>query len=194
MRNFRTIKASEVIADIRAGASNLELMAKYHLSWERLQHVLKQLVNQKALRLCELEERGAYYDDPLNRWLTRGTYRARLRIPVPVRDLGHAANQGCIIDLSEKGFRAIGFAVNVNERKSFLVKAADVSTVSNFSLNATCKWAKVHENRRRVREAGFSISEGSDAILSNIRQLMRTLLSLGDSNLGSRTPSQSANP
>ncbi len=39
MPQVRKIKAAEMVADIRARLTDFELMSKYNLSWERLQHV-----------------------------------------------------------------------------------------------------------------------------------------------------------
>ncbi len=61
---------------------------------------LKELVQGKAIRSAELEERSAYFDDPVNRKLTRATHRAYLRLPVPVEDVNDSSNKGFITDLS----------------------------------------------------------------------------------------------
>ncbi|MBI5251099.1 MAG: hypothetical protein HY912_16545 [Desulfomonile tiedjei] len=182
MSEVRKIKAGKIVADIRARLTDFELMAKYDLSWKDLQDILRKLVQANAMRPAELEERSAYFDDPINRKLTRATYRAYLRTPIPIQDLDDIANQGFITDLSETGFRTMGIVVKEDDDMNFLVRAGEVSEVKNLQLRAICKWAN-KDNRNGVgAEAGFRITGASSNDISSVRRLMETL-SLGDRNL-----------
>jgi hypothetical protein len=177
MPEVRKIKATEIVADIRARFTDFELMAKYGLSWDRLQQVLTQLVQAKVIRSAELEERSAYFDDPLNRKLTRASYRAYLRVPVPLQDRDDSENQGVITDLSETGFRTRGIEARVSDERVFSIRAGKVSDVETFELKATCRWFDQSEV-----EAGFAFSAVSDQNLGHIRRLIQTL-GMGNRNL-----------
>jgi hypothetical protein len=178
----RKIKAAEIVADIRARLTDFELMSKYNLSWERLQHVLKELVQGKAIRSAELEERSAYFDDPVNRKLTRASHRTYLRLPIPVEDVNESSTKGFITDLSETGFRTRGIVAKKGDGILFLIRAGGVSEVETFQLKATCKWAEKFDSDGMACEAGFAIVEISDKNLSNVRRLMQSL-NFGNRNL-----------
>lgn len=59
VKQKRRISAGEFIADIRSGLDDNALMEKYHLSEEALQHLLKKLVDSRAIRQSELDARTA---------------------------------------------------------------------------------------------------------------------------------------
>lgn len=183
MAQGRKIKACDIVADIRARLTDFELMSKYDLSWELLQDVLKKLVRGNAIRAAELEERSAYFDDPVNRRRTRGAYRAYMRIPIPIEDLNDVFNRGFVTDLSERGFRTRGVTAKNNDDKTFLIRAGDVSEVENLRFNATCRWVNGQDGPRESCEAGFLIMGLSDEDLSRIRRLIQAL-GLGNRNLG----------
>jgi hypothetical protein len=178
--SIRKIKAKKIAADIRAGVSDFELIAKYGISMEALAKVLNKLVEAGRIRKVELEERNPSFDDPANRLQTRQFPRAYLRLPLDIQDITDPERTGVVTDLSEDGFRTVGLEPSVGKEREFLIGSSEVSR--RIRLSAKCIWAKASGQDGRQREAGFKIVQVSGEDLKEIRRLIG-LLVLGDRNV-----------
>jgi hypothetical protein len=63
MSSKRIIRAADVVADIRARKTDLQLMEKYRLSPEGLQRVMKKLLDARLITLPQYDWRPTGYDD-----------------------------------------------------------------------------------------------------------------------------------
>lgn len=181
MTNQRIIKASHLIADIRNRVSDFELMEKYHLSLDQLEEVLEKLVERQALRREELQERGAHYDDPANRMLTRKTSRYYLKTPLIVKDLDDPFGIGIFTDLSHEGFRTRYFAADLDKRRSLLLSVQNMPDIEPVTLTAVCRWTRLNAETEVV-EAGFEIVHLAEDMRPRIRKIIMRL-SMGDRNI-----------
>lgn len=180
MANRRIIKASHLIADIRNRVSDFELMEKYQLSLDQLEEILEKLVERQALRREELQERGAHYDDPANRILTRRASRYYLKTPLIVKDLDDPFGIGIITDLSEEGFRTRYFAADLDERRSLLLTVQNMPDIEPVAVTAVCRWTRLNAETEVV-EAGFEIVHVAEEMRPRIRKIIMRL-SMGDRN------------
>lgn len=178
---MRKIKSKEIVADIRARVSDLELMSRYGLSLEQLEKVLEALLKAGEIRGAEIEERGSSFDKSASRSKTRRFPRIYLRVPLEIEDMNESANRGLLIDLSEDGLRTRGITAVVGEEKVFLVSLKEVRK-RTVRLRATCVWAKQDADAKVLREAGFKIVHISESNLLELRRVAG-LLGLGDRNL-----------
>ncbi len=71
MSPTRTIKAKKIVADIRAGLSDTELMDKYALSDAELRRVVESLILAGRIRAVELEQRCGLADNDAHKSGTR---------------------------------------------------------------------------------------------------------------------------
>jgi hypothetical protein len=181
MANRRIIKASHLIADIRNRVSDFELMEKYQLSLDQLEEILEKLVERQALRPEELQERGAHYDDPANRILTRRTSRYYLKTPLIVKDLNDPFGIGIVTDLSEEGFRTRYFAADLDERRSLLLSVQNMPDIEPVTVTAVCRWTRLNAETEVV-EAGFEIVHLAEDMGPKIRKIIMRL-SMGDRNV-----------
>ncbi len=180
--SFRRIKASRFIADVRSRVSDFELMETYGLSFALLERVLDKLVERGALRPEELEERGAYFDNPKNRLRTRREPRKCLKIPLPVEVVGDPSASGIITDMSERGFRTRGLAISAFERKLLAIRFKEKTKLTTVQVEAVCRWTEIDLSRGRFYEAGFEIVNISERDLRVIRQMIAQL-GTGDCNI-----------
>lgn len=180
MPSVRIIKANKIVADIRAGMSDFELMAEYEVSIQDLEKVLDKLVDAERIRKAELEERNPFFDDPANRLQTRRSPRTYLRLPVEIHDITDPERTGLVTDLSEDGFRTVGLISVVGKESMFLIGSSQVPR--KIEIRAKCVWAKGGGRDGCQREAGFKIAHVSDEDLREIRRLIG-LLTLGDRNV-----------
>jgi hypothetical protein len=178
--SVRRIKAKKIVADIRAGVSDFELMAKYELSVQDLADVMNKLVDAARIRKAELEERNPFFDDPANRLKTRRSPRTYLRLPLVIQDIADPERAGLVTDLSIDGFRTVDLLPVVGKEKDFLIGSSEVAR--KIRIRAKCVWAKAGSPGGHRLQAGFKITHVSDDDLSEIRRLTR-LLSLGDRNV-----------
>jgi hypothetical protein len=59
----RTIRAKDIVQDIRANMTDAQLMQKYQLSAKGLHSILKKLIEHNLLAESDLELRPVGYDD-----------------------------------------------------------------------------------------------------------------------------------
>jgi hypothetical protein len=170
LRSIRKIKAREIVADVRAGVSDFELMAKYELSVQELADILTKLVDAGRIRKAELEERNPFFDDPANRLQTRRFTRTYLRIPLDIKDVADPGRTGLVTDLSKDGFRTRGLVPAFGEEKEFLIGSSEVSR--EIRIRATCVWGKASGRDSRAHEAGFKITHVSDEDLREISTIV----------------------
>jgi hypothetical protein len=178
---MRKIRANEIVDDIRARMSDVEIMSKYGLSLEQLEKVLEALLKAGEIRGAEIEERGLCFDNPANRLQTRRFPRIYLRVPLEIEDLNKSSNKVLLTDLSDHGFRTRGIAAVVGEEKVFLVSLKKVRKRA-VKLRATCAWAKQDVDAKLLKEAGFKIVHISESDFLEIRRVAR-ILGLRDRNL-----------
>ncbi|HMK37609.1 MAG TPA: PilZ domain-containing protein [Desulfomonilaceae bacterium] len=164
MPAIRKIKAKRIAADIRSRLTDFELMAKYALSLDDLDHIMRLLVQAGALRNAEVRERTPFFDDPANRSETRRFPRTRLRVPLQIQDVTDSYNTGIIIDLSLGGFRARFIRKRAGDESLFLIHSRGALEPAIISLQATCVWA-----REDLKEAGFKLLIPSAANLAKIQ-------------------------
>ena len=181
MAEKRTIRAKEIVVDIRSGLSKPELKAKYTLSASELQKVVNSLIKAGRLRDSEVQEWHASSEASSTKSGTREMPRSYLRIPPEISDCQHVTSRGLVTDLSVRGFRTRGMASRVGGRHTFLIHASEIADIQDIELNATCKWHKAQTSDITLHEAGFLIDTVSETGMVEIRKLIQ-FLSIGDRN------------
>lgn len=166
------IKAKEVLSDIRARASDFELMSKYGLSEGQFERLLERLVDKGVLRREEVKERGGFFDDPANRSQTRRLERSYLWRPLAIEDVKATSNRGIVTDLSVEGFQTRGISADIGDEKTFAVYSNELKGRRPINLSAVCKWFTKEGVDRILWVAGFRIINVSDDDLGWIRRIL----------------------
>jgi hypothetical protein len=166
------INTKEILSDIRARVSDFELMSKYRLSSGQLDRLLERLAKSGMLRREELEERGAFFDDPANRSQTRRLARTYLWRPLVIEDLKDVLNRGLVTDLSAMGFRTRGIRADIGDEKTFAVYSTEFKGERSINLSAACRWFKEEGEDSKLWVAGFQIIHVSDDDLKLIRRIL----------------------
>lgn len=173
MGSKRSIKASEIVADIRSGMTNHNLIDKYHVSLVKLQHIFRQLLDARAIERSELEPLLSIPQERLDVGKRRRLHRSYVFVKLPIFDLENLLNQGTIVDISEKGFQASEIPARVGDRKQFLVQADYFADVFPFVFEAKCLWSSKLQDRPWF--AGFEIMSISNEGLAQLRKLISML-------------------
>jgi hypothetical protein len=168
-----TINAKDLVADLRSGATDFELIEKYDLSLQGLEQVLDKLADAGAIRKAELLERSGYYEDPDVTPRTRRQQRTRVPFRLEVQDVHNPAARAIIRDLSEQGFRAAGIEAEVGDEKDLLILADAVSSLDPVLVTAECKWREIRGKKKKYPVTGFKITDISDQGREMLRRLVR---------------------
>jgi hypothetical protein len=173
MSSKRTIKAKDIVNDIRAGMTDHQLMEKYRLSVKGLQSIFTKLEQVKAVKHSDLYGRTPWYDDTVNVGSMRNLPRNYMALSVIIHEAKNPMNKGVVVDLTEKGVRATGIQVRENQTTRFVVDSGDLVEIGLITFEATCMWVRQHEDG--TRNSGFEITSISERDVGKLRQLIQDL-------------------
>jgi hypothetical protein len=171
MEPKRTIKAKDIVNDIRDGMSDAQLMDKHRLSSKGLQSIFKKLVDARAIRPKELFNRAPSLDDTADVTSIRLFPRDFVEVPLPICDAENPQNSGTIVDVSEHGLGIRGLKTTTGENKTLVFFSDSLFPVGPFAVEARCKWVK-NGTADGQNEAGFEITNISE---SSSRQLKKII-------------------
>jgi hypothetical protein len=171
MPEKKTIRARDIVIDIRAGISDAELMDKYRLTARGLQSAFNQLIEKKAISVQELCNRPIDDEDTVTIEDMRRLPRHYLTVSVPIYEPTRPQIQGELRDLTERGIGVIGIESQVSEIKSFVIPCRKLIKLENIWFEAECLWAN-SEIKDNHFVAGFQITKISEDFLVRLRQLI----------------------
>jgi hypothetical protein len=178
MANKRAIKAKDMVNDIRAGLTNLELMEKYQLSSKGLQSIFTKLIEAKAVQDGELGGRVPLAEDTVRLDHKRVLPRNYVVVRLPVYEAENLIVEGHVRDISEKGLQVAGLSAAVGQGKTLLLQATDFADIHPFAFEACCRWVK-SESDPDGSVAGFEITDISDGAMQELQKLIQALTIAG---------------
>lgn len=178
MSEKRSIKARDVIKDIRSGLTDSQLMEKYQLSEGRLKHVFEKLVDAKALDESEIRDRVTLAQESTSGRSARRMSRGYLMFSIPVYDTDNIEIEGWLVDLNQTGLQVSGIEAAVGDSRSLLIRADEFVDVYPFGFDAKCRWVEPDETQG-VLNVGFEITGISSWGLQELRKLI-SLVTLSD--------------
>jgi len=170
----RSIKAKEVVPDIRAGMTDSELMAKYKLSIKGLQSMFRKLEESKVMRPAELYGRQMLEADSVDLDHLRRERRVYVSVRLSVFESGSAETKGVVTDISSKGVGVRGLRARVGEAKAMIIEPQPFFAIDPFGFQATCRWVK-REGENRDYVAGFEIVAVLEDHFAKLQQLIGKL-------------------
>ena len=173
MRPKRQIPAGPVVADIRAGMTNAQLMKRYRISSGMLEKIFKKLQDANLITERDLHGRRLSPQEGVVHGAIRQEPRCYTIMRLTITDLGNLEADCYVKDLSEKGLQIASLRSNVGEKKNFLIQASEFADVEPFSFEAECLWARTKQNSDRYL-AGFEITGISDDDLQRLREFIRS--------------------
>lgn len=173
----RTIKAKEIVADLRSGMSNDQIMAKYSISSNALQIIFRKLLHANAVAEADLAGRLPGPETKVDFTKRRSVQRNYVFVRLPIYDMDNLINEGLVVDITETGLQISGMPSEKGETKGLLIQADYFADVYPFSFEAECQWVSEDEDGHVA--AGFKITSISDGGLEELRKLIR-MLALSD--------------
>jgi hypothetical protein len=120
MNPKRSIKARDIINDIRGGMNASDIMAKYRLTIKGLRTAFQQLVQGSALSKEELNDLKSLRDISVKG--LRQLPRFPMKSPTKIFDGGDPFKGGLVKDISEKGVCIQGIEAQIGEVKNFIIR------------------------------------------------------------------------
>ena len=167
----RSIKAKEIVLDIRAGMTDSELMAKYKLSLRGLQSIFKKLEETKVMKPSELYGRQSLEADTVNLDQLRREVREYLSAPLTIYELDNPDARAVVTEISTIGVRVKGLRALVGETKRLRIEPQQFMHIDPFHFQAVCRWAK-REGENRDYVAGFEITAIEEEDSSKLYQFV----------------------
>jgi len=169
----RSVKAKEIVSDIRSGMTNQQLIDKYNVSVNSLHNLLRKLVDIKVVQKSEVQALLSSVPGGIAYEERRKDPRYYLLVPLPIYDVNNLLEEGQVVDVSEGGLRITGLAAKVGEKREFLLQADHYAHVFPFCFEAVCRWASQTEEEPWF--AGFQITSISEGGFVELRKIIREL-------------------
>jgi len=180
MSESRQISARKLADEVRSGMTDAQLMAKYHLTPNRLERLLAQLLDLKAISAEELGRRNGLQEETPRRGAqdTRLSPRHTVDFVLPIYETKRPETLGLILDLTEAGVGLRGIAARTGDTKSFVIPSDDFFEVSRVGFQALCRWAE-KEAPSGEWLSGFEITSISKTDLIELGKLISLIDVIG---------------
>jgi hypothetical protein len=170
----RKITAKDIVADLRSGLTDPELMTKYRLTSRGLQSVFRKLLSAQLITWDEVYGRSGQGDDTVLvtglRRLTRG-YPA---LSVSVYDMNDPDQRGLIRNITQQGLGILGIETEAGQVRNFVIQAEEFLETEPIELEAICRWAR-REGPLGDYISGFEIISISSTSLEALAKLIELI-------------------
>lgn len=171
MNQKRTIKAKEILNDIRSGMTPAQLINKYRFSTKSLRLIFRKLLEANIISKSELDDIRPLYHCSIDIRLRR-LPRRRLIFPVKIYEEGNPFKAGIVRDISERGVCIQGIEAAMGDVKNFIIRTGFFGEMSTLVFEAKCKWSRVENNSRREIVAGFEITNISSLDSKELKKFL----------------------
>jgi len=172
MQRKHTIKAADIMRDLRSGMTVSQLIDKYNISLNGLRFVFQRLLNAGMITKEELNALAALYRDTADLKGVRNRVRTTTTFPARIYDCGSPFAAGHILDISENGVCVKGIETLVGEVKDFIVRSDAFEQSQKLVFEGQCRWVNKEKLSAKEWLAGFEITEISSLDLKELRKLV----------------------
>jgi hypothetical protein len=170
----RKISVTQVVRDIRSGASEQELREKYKIAPHRVAKLFKRIVATGVVGESELAERFPAHKAAIFSIYQDRERRAVLAVQLIAYDIT-SSTIALVRDISETGLRVAGIDCSVDEERTFQVPMEPVMQVDPLLIVAKCKWVKARGKIMKYSTAGFEITALSERDGLVLKTLVQSL-------------------
>lgn len=176
MSSKQLISARDFVRDTRSGMTDAELIDKYNLSPNKLQHIFKQLIGANAMTNEELDGRCASFEDPVqhNGKTCRLLCRHALDFVLPIYEETKPEILGMVVNITEGGVGLVGIQASTGEMKSFVIPADEFFDVGRAVFRARCRWVG-SEIPTGEPVSGFEVTSISSGDLTELRKIIQLI-------------------
>ena len=161
-----------ILADVRAGLTDSELMEKHRVPYVKLDEVFRKLLDAKVITKGELYGRSSLFLDTVSVDAGSDESAHYLAFPIPVSDAMNSRIVGRLRNVKEEVVGMVGIETKIDEHRSFVVYPEKFVDIQPIAFDAKCIWF--------VREsdgfyAGFEITYISHRDRHRLDELVRAL-------------------
>jgi hypothetical protein len=172
----RKINLLAILADIRAGMSESDLLKKYELSESMFRQLSKKLLAAQGTRLSTDAE--TVIMEPVEFPATSELVRHEVDFVLPAYDADRPETLGMVREVSEELVSVAGIEAAVGDIKTLVVLGDDLGQFSSFEFEGSCQWS-FSDGEDGTCLAGFAIGKISRTDAQELRKLVRLLTSGG---------------
>lgn len=178
MADKNHVQTKEVLADIRAGMTDGDLRDKYRLTAKGLAGLLHRLMDSGAITIGELVCRSGSNEEEEFSGCTTAEFRMlgrdEIDFPLVICDAENSDFTGLVKDISDDGIRIGGLETEVDEIRTFSLRADELFQVEPILFEAKCRWV-FKEGLLQVPVAGFVVTKMMEGSLKDLRDIMARL-------------------
>ncbi len=169
----RRLDIGAILADIRDGMSDSDLMKKFDLSAEMLRRASKKLLEVRAKKPAE-DGLATLIEDPPGFLATREFVRHEVDFEIRVYETSRPEVDGLVRDISEEGVGVVGIDANLGDVKTLVILGDEFGEFSSFEFEGYCRWCFADE-AQGTSVTGFAISKISEKDMQELRKLVRLI-------------------
>lgn len=178
MADKKRVKIKVVVADIREGMTDRELRLKYKLTGKGLANLFYGLLEVGEITLAEFVGRSGVQGDEEFSGPTAAEFRVLRReeidFPLFIYDASDPTIFGIVKDISDNGIRISGIATEVDEMRTFSLRADEMFQVEPILFEARCCWSG-KKGLQQIPLAGFAVTNLMEGSLKDLRNIMAAL-------------------
>ncbi len=178
MADKKHVKTKEVLTDVRAGMTDGELRDKYKLTARGLAGLFHRLLESGAISLGELLCRSGPHEEEEFTGCTTAEFRMlgreEIDFPLLIHDAVNPDIIGLVQDISDDGIRISGVETEVDEIRTFSLRADELFQVEPILFEAKCRWV-FKKGLPQVPLAGFAVTKLMEGSLKDLRNIMAAL-------------------
>ena len=172
----RKINLLAILADMRAGMSQSDILKKYELSESMLRQLSKKLLAAEGKRLAIDAE--TIIMEPVEFPATSELVRHEVDFDLPAYEADRPESLGMVREVSEEAMSVAGIEATVGDTKILVVLGDELGQFSSFEFEGSCLWAFT-DSEEATYLAGFAISKISETDAKELRKLVRLITSGG---------------
>jgi Mor family transcriptional regulator len=172
----RKINLLAVLADIRAGMSQPDLLKKYGISESVFRQLTKKLLAAQGIRLATDAE--TVIMEPFEFPAGSELVTHEVDFDLPAYEADRPDTHGMVREVSEESMSVAGIEAAVGDTKTLVVLGDELGQFSSFEFDGSCLWSFVDAEEGTCL-AGFAIIKISKADAQELRKLLRVLTSGG---------------
>jgi DNA-binding Lrp family transcriptional regulator len=151
-----TVRADEMVKDIRSGSTKQELMEKHRLTPRGLSWVLMKLISMRAISWREIYGKlcSSYQELALD--MLRRSERHTPHFYVPIYASAQPEIVGRVRDVSQHGISVKGIQAEVGGTQTLIIPGDSFGELGRLIFEARCAWSR--KNSRGEYLSGFEIT------------------------------------
>jgi len=173
----RKLNLVAILADIRGGMIQSDLLKKYALTDQMLRQVARKLLAAEGRRSA-YDGPETFIEEPAEFLATREFVRHEVDFDLPVYEADRPEILGMVRDVSEEGISVAGIEASQGDIKTLVVLGDELGQFSSFEFEGYCRWAFT-DSMDGACLAGFAIEKISKTDAQELQRLVRLITAGG---------------